>query len=215
MFDRQLSQERLLIGIGGNIGSGKTTVANELRHYGARIIDADQIGKSLLRKGSEEYKKLIASFGKQILNHTGQVDRKALAKKAFSSKASLKKLNEIMHPPLLKRVREEIDRAKQGLVVIDAALLFVWGLNKEMDVSILVTAPDELRLKRMEKLGLSQAEAMQRLKLQGSDVKFWSQADFVLENKGSLAELKRKIRALWNYFYSSRLEELKAKKTGA
>lgn len=215
MFDRQLSQERLLVGIGGNIGSGKTTVAQELRRYGAKVIDADQIGKSLLRKGSEEYKELIAAFGKQILNHTGQIDRKALGKKAFSSKASLKKLNEIMHPPLLKRLREEISRVKQGLVVIDAALLFAWGLHKEMDVSVLVTAPDELRMKRMVKLGMSQAEALQRLKMQGSDTKFWAQADFVLENNGSLAELKRKIRALWNFFYSHRLKELKAKKTGA
>lgn len=215
MFDRQLSQERLLIGIGGNIGAGKTTVANELRRYGAKIIDADQIGKSLLRKGGEEYKKLIIAFGKEILNHRGEIDRKVLGKKAFSSKVSLNKLNKIMHPPLLKRLQLEIDRAKEGLVVIDAALLFAWGLHRQMDVSILVTAPDKLRINRMAKLGLSEKEAAQRLKLQGNDSKFWHQADFVLENKGSLAELKRKIRALWNFFYSSRLERLKAKKNSA
>jgi dephospho-CoA kinase len=215
MFDRQLSQERLLIGIGGNIGAGKTTVANELRRYGAKIIDADQIGKSLLRKGSEEYRKLIAAFGKEILNHKGEIDRKVLGNKAFSSKVSLNKLNRIMHPALLKRLQEEIDRAKEGLVVIDAALLFAWGLHKQMDVSILVTTPDNLRIKRMAKLGLSEKEAAQRLKMQGNDARFWRQADFVLENKGSLAELRRKVRALWNFFYSSRLERLKAKKNGS
>ncbi|MEO0069974.1 MAG: dephospho-CoA kinase [candidate division WOR-3 bacterium] len=211
MFDRQLSQKRLLVGIGGNIGAGKTTVANELRRYGAKVIDADEIGKSLLVSGSEEYKKLVAAFGKDILNKKGEIDRKALGRLAFSSLKNLKKLNAITHPPLLKRLKEEIDKIKEGLVVVDAALLFAWGLHKQMDVAILVTAPDEIKVKRMAKLGLTEEEAAQRLKLQGSDKKFWSSADFVLENKGSLAELKRKTRALWNFFYSSRFKRLKTK----
>ncbi len=215
MFDRKLSQQRLLIGIGGNIGAGKTTVANELKRYGARIIDADQIGKSLLKKGGEPYKKLIVTFGKEILNHNGEIDRKALAKKAFASKSALNKLNSIMHPPLLKRLQEEIDKAKTGLVVVDAALLFFWKLHKQMDISILVTAPDQLRIARMVKVGLTAEEVQQRLKMQGSDAKYWRQADFVLENSGSIPELKRKIRALWNYFYSNRLEKLKTKKTAS
>ncbi len=215
MFDRQLSQQRLLIGIGGNIGAGKTTVANELKHYGARIIDADQIGKNLLKKGGEPYKKLLAAFGKDILNHNCEIDRKALAKKAFASRVTLHKLNSIMHPPLLKRLQAEIDKAKKGLVVVDAALLFAWKLHKQMDIAILVTAPDHLRIARLAKAGLTADEAQQRLKLQGSDTKYWRQADFVLENCGSISELKRKIRALWNYFYSNRLEKLKAKKTAS
>jgi|UniRef100_A0A7V3PTD9 dephospho-CoA kinase len=215
MFDRQLRQERLLIGIGGNLGAGKTTVANELKRYGAKIIDADSIGKSLLSKGSTEYKKLIQAFGKDILNHQGEIDRKALAKKAFASRAALKKLNSIMHPPLLKKLRQEIARCRQGLVVVDAALLFAWKLHQQMDIAILVTAPDQLRIARMKKCGLSPEDVQQRLKLQGPDTRYWRQADFVLENNGSLAELKRKIRALWNYFYSNRLERLKAKKNSS
>ncbi len=213
MFDRQLSRKRLLVGIGGNIGTGKTTVANELRRYGAKIIDADEIGKTLLRREGEEYKKLVAAFGKGILNKNGEIDRKALAQIAFSSRANLRKLNAIMHPPLLAKLKKEIEETKEGLVVVDAALLFFWGLHKEMDISILMTAPDELRIKRMVRLGFTEEEVRRRLELQGRDTKYWSCADFVLENKGSLAELKRKIRALWNYFYSSRLEQLKAKKS--
>lgn len=214
MFDRQLSQKRLLVGIGGNIGAGKTTVANELRRYGAKVIDADEIGRSLLSRGGEEYKKLVEAFGKGILNKNGEIDRKALGQLAFSSRKNLKKLNAIMHPSLLRRLKEEINKFKEGLVVVDAALLFAWGLHKQMDVAILVTAPDRIKVKRMAKLGLEEEEAAQRLKLQGADTKFWSCADFVLENQGSLAELKRKTRALWNFFYSSRFERLKTKKTG-
>lgn len=215
MFDRQLAQGRLLIGIGGNIGSGKTTVANELRRYGAKVIDADSLSRSLLRKGTPEYDKLIHAFGREILKRSGEIDRKILAKKAFASPAALKKLNRIMHPPLLKKIREEIDSVREGLVVVDAALLFACGLHREMDVAILVTAPDELRLARLRRSGMSLDDARQRLELQGPDTRFWGEADFVLENCGSRAELKRKIRALWNYFYSGRIVQRPGKRPGA
>lgn len=212
MFDRQLSQGRLLIGIGGNMGAGKTTVVNQLRHYGAKVIDADSIGRTLLKKGSAEYKKLVRAFGKDILNRKGEIDRKALAKKAFASRAALSKLNSIMHPPLLQKLNQEIAKHRKGLVVVDAALLFAWKLHRQMDINILVTAPDQLRIARMTKLGLSPEDVKKRWKLQGSDTKYWHQADFVLENNGSRAELKRKTRALWNYLYSSRFEHLQSHK---
>jgi dephospho-CoA kinase len=215
MFDRKLSQERLLVGIGGNIGSGKSTVANELRRYGAKIIDADRIGWSLLRRNTAEYKKLVAAFGRGILAKSGQIDRRALGRAAFAGKAALKKLNSIMHPNLVVKVREEIDANKKGLVVLDAALLFDWGLETVVDVSILVTAPDRLKLKRMTDSGMSPEEAKARLALQTQDLRLWRKADFVLENKGSLAELKRKSRALWNFFYSSRYQNLKARRQQA
>jgi dephospho-CoA kinase len=210
MFDRKLSQERLVVGIGGNTGAGKTSVISELKRYGAKIIDADQIGQTLLRRNTPEHKKLVKTFGKGILTKTGQVDRKALAAKAFKSKASLKKLNAIMHPGILARIHKDLERYKKGLVIVDAALLFTAGLDKVVDVAILVTAPERLKVKRLVDCGLTRDEAKQRLKLQDTDSKVWRRADFVLENKGSLAELKRKSRALWNFFYSARFQNYKS-----
>jgi dephospho-CoA kinase len=214
MFDRKLSQERLLVGIGGNMGSGKSTVANELRRYGAKIIDADEMGWSGLAKGTDEHKRLVKTFGRSILTKSGNIERRALGKLAFASKANLAKLNAITHPALIERVRKEIDRNRKGLVVVDAALLFIWGLNKEMDVSILVTAPDRLKIKRMTDAGIPEETIAQRLKLQGSDTQIWKKADFVLENKGSFAELRRKCRALWNFFYSAKFQSFKADRRG-
>lgn len=210
MFDRKLLQERLVVGIGGNTGSGKTSVANELKRYGAKIIDADALGWTMLRRGNPVHTKLVRVFGKGILNKSNQIDRPALAAKAFVSKATLKKLNGIIHPPLVARLRAELARHKKGLIILDAALLFQVGLDKEMDVSILVTAPERLKVRRLVEDGLAQAEAKRRLKLQDSDSKVWRRADFVLENKGSLAELRRKSRALWNFFYSTRFQNLQA-----
>ncbi len=210
MFDRRLSGDRLVVGIGGNTGSGKTTVANELKRYGARVIDADQLGWKLLRRNTTQYRKLVKMFGKDILTRGGQIDRKALAAKAFKSKASLKKLNAIVHPPLIERVRRDIAKYKKGLIILDAALLFTVGLDKEMDVAILVTAPERLKVKRLVEEGMDAKEAKRRLKLQQPDSKVWRRAGFVLENKGSLAELRRKSRALWNFFYSSRFQNLRA-----
>jgi dephospho-CoA kinase len=111
---------------------------------------------------------------------------------------------------LLKRVRKEIDRNRKGLVVVDAALLFAWGMDKEVDVSILVTAADRLKIKRMSDAGMPEDDIVARLKLQSPDAKIWRKADFVLENRGSFAELRRKCRALWNFFYSAKFQSFKA-----
>jgi dephospho-CoA kinase len=210
VFDRKLSQERLLVGIGGNMGSGKTTVAGELLRYGAKVIDADEMGWNIINKGTPEYSGVVRTFGRSILTKGGRIDRRALAEHAFASRASLNKLNKIVHPILVDRVRREIERHKKGLVIVDAALLFFWGLDREMDVSILVTAPERLKIKRMTQNGMDPEQVKARLKLQQPDLVVWRRADFVLENKGSLAELRRKTRALWNFFYSARFQSFKA-----
>jgi len=209
MFDRKLSQERLLVGIGGNMGAGKSTVATELKRYGAKVIDADEMGWSILAKGTEEYDRLVKAFGPGILTKNGNIDRRALGKLAFANQASLTKLNAIVHPVLLERVRKEIDRNCKGLVVVDAALLFAWGLHKEVDVAILVTTADRLKTQRLVDAGLREEDVKARLKLQPSDAKYWQRADFVLDNKGSFAELRRKCRALWNFFYSAKFQAFK------
>ena len=113
-----------------------------------------------------------------------------------------------MHPAIMERICTELERSRKGLVIVDAALLFTVGLDREMDVAILVTAPERLKVKRLIETGLAREEAVRRLKLQEPDAKVWRRADFVLENKGSLAELKRKSRALWNFFYSNRLQHV-------
>lgn len=209
MFDRKLSQERLVVGIGGNSGAGKTTVAQELKRLGAQVIDADAIAASVLRQGTPQYKELIKAFGKDIVGRNGQIDRKALAAKAFAGKTQLKKLNAITHPAIIERIRKELAEMRKGLIILDAALLFTVGLDKEVDVSILVTAPERLKIKRLVASGLTKEEAKRRLELQEPDAKVWRRASFVLDNRGSLAELKRKTRALWNFFYSARFQNLR------
>jgi len=113
------------------------------------------------------------------------------------------------NPALLKKVRAEIDRNRKGLVVVDAALLFAWGLDEEVDVAILVTAADRLKIRRLVDAGMKEEDLVARLKLQLPDAKIWRRADFVLENKGSFAELRRKCRALWNFFYSAKFQAFK------
>ena len=210
VFDRKLGRDRLLVGIGGQMGAGKTTVIGELKRYGAKVIDADQLGWGLLSKNTPQYTALVKAFGKDILDKAGRIDRRALGAKAFAGKAALAKLNKITHPALVERVRKEITRLRKGLVVVDAALLFFWGLDKEVDVSILVTAPERLKVARMTQAGMAPAQVKARLALQQPDTVVWQRADFVLDNKGSLAELKRKTRALWNFFYSAKFETFKA-----
>ncbi|MEO0081582.1 MAG: dephospho-CoA kinase [candidate division WOR-3 bacterium] len=208
MFDRKLNQERLVVGIGGNAGSGKTTVACELKRLGAKVIDADAIAGTVLRRGTPEYKALVKAFGTGILARSGQIDRRRLAAKAFASRTALNKLNAITHPTIIARLKQELAEHRKGLIILDAPLLFTVGLDKDVDVSILVTAPERLKIRRLVTCGYSRDEAKRLLGLQEPDAKVWRRADFVLENKGSLAELKRKTRALWNFFYSARFQNL-------
>jgi dephospho-CoA kinase len=209
MFDRKLGQERLLVGIGGAMGSGKSTVANELRRYGAKIIDADEMGWSILGRNTPQHKKIVQTFGRGVLTKTGNIDRRALGERAFANRQNLNKLNRIVHPVLIERLRKEMAKLKKGLVVLDAALLFFWGLHKETGVSILVTAPERLKIKRLTDAGLNEEQVRKMLKLQQPDSQVWRKADFVLENRGSFAELRRKCRALWNFFYSAKFQTFK------
>ena len=142
-----------LIGLTGNVGSGKSTVAQIWKtERGAHIVDADKLGKHAVRKGSEALKELVAAFGADILLDDGELDRRKMAKMAFSDPETLEKLNSIVHPSIVNDINSEIAAAeREGLpaLVVDAALIFEFGIDKIMDCNVVVDSPLELRKKRV------------------------------------------------------------------
>jgi dephospho-CoA kinase len=193
----------ILIGITGGIGSGKTEMAKIFQKLGAKILSGDEIGKDVVEKNPQLLKKLVKTFGDEILDSKKRLNRKKLGKIAFSSPSLTKKLNSIVHPFLLKDLKEKIKSLKKKgykkTLVIDAALIVEWELQKELDYLIFVDCSKEKRIKRLtQQKDYSRKEAEGRIKAQLPESKKRKLADFTIENEGNVRELRKSAEALWN-----------------
>jgi dephospho-CoA kinase len=123
----------------------------------------------------------------------------------FAHSKKLQTLNRIVHPPLLTKVRQEI-RKQKGLVILDAALLFNWGLEKEMDASILVSAPKRLKIERAPKAGMTRKVAEERMSRQLPERIMAKRTDFIIKNIGTQEDLRNQAEELWQLFNKCRLQ---------
>ncbi len=195
-----------IIGITGGIGSGKTEVAKVFKKSGAKIISGDEIGKEVVERNRSVLKKLVKIFGEKILNRNKKLNRRKLGEIAFSSIENRDKLNKIVHPYLLSNLKKQIREHKKkgpGIVIVDAALIIEWGLQKELDYLILVESSFQNRIKRLKEYsGYSQKEAVNRIKAQIKDRTRRKYAGYVIRNDKDLKELKRKVLFLWERLIS-------------
>ena len=184
----------MVLGLTGGIGSGKSTVASLFRNLGAEIVDADALVHSILDRPSVR-KKLVSTWGKEIENR-GTILRPILARIAFQSEDSVRKLNEIIHPIVRKEVGKTIRGSKSRLIVLDAPLLLEVGADQDCDYVLFVDAPRDLRTKRVKKRGWAPAELRQREKYHWPMKEKRKKADFVIQNRGSRAALLPQVKAL-------------------
>ena len=192
----------LVIGLTGGIASGKDTVAGILRELGARVIDADVISRELVEPGKPAWHAIVGAFGRDILDEKEEIDRRKLADIVFRDSEKRALLNAIMHPKVIEEEWRRIGRIEwdepDALVVVNAALLIETGNYRDVDVVVVVAAEEEKMIRRMmERDGLTREEAVLRLKAQlpiGEKVKF---ADYVIDNNGSLEELREKVIKLY------------------
>jgi dephospho-CoA kinase len=197
----------LLIGITGGIACGKTEVSEVFQKRGAIILSGDKIGKKVVEKNKKVLKELVNTFGKVILNKNKNLNRRKLGEIAFVSKEEKNLLNRIIHPYLLRELRKRIKSLEKknykGVVVIDAALIVEWGLQKELDYLISVQAKREDKIKRLQnQKGYSRKEAMDRIKSQLPEITKKRLADFVIKNDKGLKELRTKAENIWGRIVS-------------
>lgn len=192
----------MIIGLTGQIGSGKSTAALILKSLGAIIIDADKIGHQVVEQSKRLQKKLQKEFGKDIINISGQVNRKILAERAFASNSAKKKLNALIHPYLLKELQNQINKKhkKSKIVVIDAALLLDWNYDKKVDFVMVIHTSLEKRIKRLEKRGISRSDAIARQRAQLPFSEYQKRADRIILNSSTPGTLKQKLIKLWQSF---------------
>lgn len=189
---------RVVIGLTGVLGSGKTTAAGYFKRLGADVIDADKIAHQVLAdKGI--VKKITSYFGEDVLRNR-KIDRKKLAGIVFGDGTKLKKLCGIIHPVVLKRIKKILKKSGKGVVIIDAPLLIESGLHKAMDAVIAVRIKQSAQLKRCLRLGYSEEEALKRIKAQMPQHKKLRYADFIIDNSGSRKEVKKQVLEIWKKY---------------
>jgi dephospho-CoA kinase len=214
----------LRVGLTGGLGSGKSTVAGYLREFGAKIVEADALGRELMEPGETVYEKIVKHFGKEVVNQNGRLKRARLAEMAFRE-GRLQELNAIVHPATVaaqgRWMKDVFDRDPQAVAVVESALIFevvrdalargetespLANLRRRFDRVVLVTAPDELKVARYaERVSppgrarqITASDARVRLAHQIPDAEKAGQADYVIENSADLDTLRKKVIALWD-----------------
>ena len=192
----------LVVGLTGGIGAGKTTFAALLAEHGAQVIDADQLGRDALRPGTDAWHSVVSQFGQDVLAaETMEIDRKVLAEIVFTDPNRLAALNAIVHPVILDRVGEELDRLRttDAVVVLDAALIVDTGLRDVCDVLIVVRAGEDVRKKRLTgSRDMTSADIAVRMRSQSPPGDLAATADIVVDNEGSLPDLKSEAERVWS-----------------
>jgi dephospho-CoA kinase len=191
----------LLVGLTGNIASGKSTVAQFLSEHGATIIDADVLARRAVERGSRAFDAIVKRWGTSILAPDGHLDRAALRRVVFGNPKELEELNEIVHPEV-ERLREqrisEAGARGDRVVVCDIPLLFEKKMVDHFDRIVLVDAPRPLRLERLvNDRGLRETEAMDMIASQMPAELKRARADFVIDNATTLTELERRVNDVW------------------
>jgi dephospho-CoA kinase len=192
----------LLIGLTGNIASGKSEVARMLAERGATVIDADVLAREAVGPQTQALRDIVKRWGKDILNDDGTLDRGALRQIVFADQDELDALNRIVHPGVTRLRDREIAIAKERgdqIVVCVIPLLFERNLTEEFDSIVLVDAPRPLRLERLVTTrSLEETDAMNMIAAQMPAELKRARADYCIDNSGSLNDLERDVDALWS-----------------
>lgn len=189
----------LRIGVTGLMASGKTDVARRFVERGARLVEGDVLGWEVLRE-PEVRDRLIALFGPTVRTSDGAVDRRALGRIVFGDASEMNRLNALVQPRLVRRVREALAASgNERVVVLDAALLGVWDLIPELDGVVEVTAPAETRIARLAAFKeFPQAEARERVDGQRLPPVRGARRLWKIENAGTRTELLRRADEVWS-----------------
>ena len=201
-----MSATLVVAGLGGGIGSGKSTVSQALGKRGAIIIDADKIAREVCRRGLPAFDAIVDRFGQEVVSSSGELDRERLAALVFGDDKALSDLNAITHPEvgrvLLER-REALERMG-GVGIFDIPLLQPYHRELlRLDKMIIVDCPPEIVVSRVvESRNMTSEDVKSRIAAQMDRDKRLAMADFVVDNSGSLVQLDGEIERLWAWLSS-------------
>lgn len=190
-----------MIGLTGGIASGKSTVAGYFRERGVPVLDADLLGHRTYEPGTDAYWKVVEAFGSEVVAADGTIDRKVLGAKVFGTPAELKRLTNIVWPAIRRLASEELaelEAAGNELAVLEAAVLLEAGWEDLVDEIWAVVVHPELAVARLRsRNGLDEAAAWARIRSQLSNEERVRRAHVVIENDGTLEELRHRFEEAW------------------
>lgn len=187
------------VGLTGGIAAGKSAVARRLAELGAVLIDADAIARAVVEPGTPGLAAIVEAFGEGILGGDGALDRPALGALVFADGKARETLNSIVHPLVrAEAARLRAEAPEDAVVIQDIPLLVETGQGANFDMVLVVAAPLEERLRRMiQDRGMSEADALARIAAQASDAERAAVADIVIENSGTLEQLRERVTEIW------------------
>jgi dephospho-CoA kinase len=189
---------KYVIGLTGNIATGKSLVCNMLAELGAFCIDADVLAHQVMAAGTPGYEMVAKKFGKDILSENGEVNRTSLARMVFRDQAALKQLEQIIHPLVEKKVDQLVRESDQAVVVIEAIKLLEGGLADSCNAIWVTGSPEAVQKKRLrEKRKMSEEDAMLRIHSQlAQEIKI-AAANVVIQNDGTINQTRKQVQNAW------------------
>ena len=192
----------LRVGLTGGLASGKSFVGRGLSDLGCLLIQADMLGRQVLEQGGETYEAVVKTFGNQIVDPDGRINRRRLAKIVFSDPEQLAKLNALVHPRVKERERDLVaEFAREhpdGIAVTEAAILVETGSYKDYDRLIVAVCRPEQQIERsMERDGVSREEVLNRLSRQMPLEEKVKHADFIIDTSGTKEDTLQQVRTVY------------------
>jgi dephospho-CoA kinase len=189
---------KYVIGLTGNIGSGKSTVLRMLEKLGATTVDADQLVHEVMAKGTPVSKAIVDAFGEEMLDQEGNIDRKKLGSRVFEDNQALRRLEEIVHPAVDERFSEIIESSDAPVVAVEAVKLIESGVHRSLSSLWLVTCPAEERLRRLvDDRGADPQDVRERLNAQMTEERLAQWADVIIDNGEDLDHTWEQVTAEW------------------
>jgi dephospho-CoA kinase len=189
-----------IIGLTGGIGSGKSTVAQMLVARGAAFVNADLVGHRSYLKGTPTFERLVETFGPEIVGADGEIDRQKLGRRVFADPDDRHRLNNIVWPAMAEMMARDLDELRERgerVAVLEAAILLEAGWQWLVDEVWVVVAAPETAVGRLEAAGMEREQAEARIRSQLGNEERTCQADVVIENDGTPAELEARVQSLW------------------
>jgi dephospho-CoA kinase len=189
---------KYIIGLTGNIATGKSVVRRMLEHLGAYTIDADGLSHRATAKGAPGYAPVVNTFGQWILDQAGEIDRKKLGELVFRDSEAMGRLEAIVHPLVRAAIDILIRRSTQAVVVVEAIKLLEGDLRRRCDSIWVTYATPEIQVERLlASRGMTREDAHRRVSTQGSQTDKISQADVIIRNEGTYDDLWHEVEAAW------------------
>ncbi|MCX7681423.1 MAG: dephospho-CoA kinase [Anaerolineae bacterium] len=188
----------ILIGLTGNIGTGKSTVARMLAELGAEVVDADQVAHQVMRAGTPVHSAIVEAFGPQVLAADGEIDRRRLGAIVFADAEALARLEQLVHPATVAAIAQRIAASSAPVVVVEAIKLIEAGMADAYDsLWVTICRPEQQLQRLMAARNLSEAEARLRIQAQPPQEEKIARADVVIDNSGSLEQTRAQVRRAW------------------